>query len=181
MSYFFQHFTSRQQGHAGSKTLHQQNPPVLNCMCLLTGVDLYNGRKTVVSWCYIYDNNESARCCVSHIQKECVGIFERPLFVTLLKIGPQPNDTSYPKIFVPRVWYTTLQLFWNKVNYLCCACMALRMRVYFICKICSNNIWHNFGICSYQGHCGLALVNLMFFCLQHPSNLVDKTVMWITQ
>ena len=34
-----------------------------------------------------------------------MGIFERPLFVTLLKIGPQPNDTSYPKIFVPRVWY----------------------------------------------------------------------------
>ena len=30
----------RQQGHVGSKTLHQQNPPVLNCRCWLTQVDL---------------------------------------------------------------------------------------------------------------------------------------------
>ena len=38
-----------QQGHAGSKTLHQQNPRVLNWRCQLTQVDLYNGRKTVVA------------------------------------------------------------------------------------------------------------------------------------
>jgi len=47
-----------------------------------------------------------ARCndpAITH-RNECVGIFERPLFVTHLKIGPQPNDSSYPKIFVPRVW-----------------------------------------------------------------------------
>jgi len=35
----------RQQGHAGSKTLHQQNPPVLNWRCRPTQADLYNGRK----------------------------------------------------------------------------------------------------------------------------------------
>jgi len=34
--------------HAGSKTLHQQNPPVVNWRCWPTQVDLYNGRKTVV-------------------------------------------------------------------------------------------------------------------------------------
>ena len=33
------------QGHADSKTLHQQNPPVLNWRCRLMQVDLYNGRK----------------------------------------------------------------------------------------------------------------------------------------
>ena len=39
----------RQQGHAGSKTLHQQqNSPVLNRMWRLTQADQYNGRKTVV-------------------------------------------------------------------------------------------------------------------------------------
>ena len=38
----------RQQGHAGRKTLHQQNPPVLNWRCRLPQVDLSNGRKTVV-------------------------------------------------------------------------------------------------------------------------------------
>ena len=37
-----------QQGHAGSKTLHSQNPPVLNWRCRLTQADLHNGRKTVV-------------------------------------------------------------------------------------------------------------------------------------
>ena len=37
----------RQQGHAHSKTLHQQNPPVLNGRCQLMQVDLYNGHKTV--------------------------------------------------------------------------------------------------------------------------------------
>jgi len=34
--------------HAGSKTLLQQNPPVLNWECLLTQVVLYNGRKMVL-------------------------------------------------------------------------------------------------------------------------------------
>ena len=34
--------------YAGSKTLHQQNPPVLYCRCRLTQVDVYNGRKMVV-------------------------------------------------------------------------------------------------------------------------------------
>jgi len=41
-----------QQGHAGSKTLFQQNPPVLNWGCQLTQVVLYNGRKTVVVVAY---------------------------------------------------------------------------------------------------------------------------------
>jgi len=36
------------QRHAGSKTLHQQKPPVLNWRCRLTQVDLHNGRKMVV-------------------------------------------------------------------------------------------------------------------------------------
>ena len=34
--------------HVGSKTLHQQNPAVLNWRCWLTQVDLCNGRKMVV-------------------------------------------------------------------------------------------------------------------------------------
>ena len=34
----------RQQGHAGSKTLLQQNPPVLHWGCRLVQVVLYNGR-----------------------------------------------------------------------------------------------------------------------------------------
>jgi len=37
-----------QHGHASSKTLHQQNPPVLNWRCWLMQVDLYNGHKMVV-------------------------------------------------------------------------------------------------------------------------------------
>jgi len=37
-----------QQGHAGSKTLLQQNPPVLNWGCRLIQVNMYNGCKTVV-------------------------------------------------------------------------------------------------------------------------------------
>jgi len=36
------------RGHAGRKTLHQQNPPVLNWRCRLAQVDMYNGRKTGV-------------------------------------------------------------------------------------------------------------------------------------
>ena len=32
----------------GHKTLHQQDPPVLNWRCRLTQVDLYNGHKTMV-------------------------------------------------------------------------------------------------------------------------------------
>ena len=36
-----------QQGHAGSKTMHHQNPPVLNWRCWIVQVDLHNGHKTV--------------------------------------------------------------------------------------------------------------------------------------
>jgi len=43
------YFSSRhQQGHAGSKTLHQQNSPVLNWGCRLLQVDLFNGYKADV-------------------------------------------------------------------------------------------------------------------------------------
>jgi len=37
-----------QQGHAGCKTLLQENPPVLNLGCQLIQVVLYNGCKMVV-------------------------------------------------------------------------------------------------------------------------------------
>ena len=37
-----------QRRHAGSKTLHQQNPPVVNWRCWLTQVDQYYGHKIVV-------------------------------------------------------------------------------------------------------------------------------------
>ena len=39
---------THQRGHAGSKTLDQQNPPVLKWTCRLMHVDLYNGCKMVV-------------------------------------------------------------------------------------------------------------------------------------
>ena len=42
-----------QQGHAGSKTQHQQNPPVLNWRCRLTQVDLYSGRERVMVMVYV--------------------------------------------------------------------------------------------------------------------------------
>ena len=38
----------RQQGHVGSKTVLEQNPPVLNWKCHLMQVILYNGRKMVI-------------------------------------------------------------------------------------------------------------------------------------
>jgi len=40
------------QGHAGSKTLHQQNSPVLNWRHWLMPADLYNGYKKVADWWY---------------------------------------------------------------------------------------------------------------------------------
>ena len=46
-STFLSSLNNREE-HAGSKTVHQQNPPVLHWKCWLTEVDLYNGRKTVV-------------------------------------------------------------------------------------------------------------------------------------
>jgi len=38
----------RQQGHANSNTLLQQNTSVLNRVYRLTEVDVYNSRKTVI-------------------------------------------------------------------------------------------------------------------------------------
>jgi len=46
-----------QQKHVGSKTLHQQNPPVLNWRCQLMQVDLYyNNHKTEVVMTVIIDS-----------------------------------------------------------------------------------------------------------------------------
>jgi len=39
--------------HAGSKTSHQQNNPVLNCRCWLMQVDLNNGRKLWLVGCHV--------------------------------------------------------------------------------------------------------------------------------
>jgi len=44
------------QGHADSKTLLQQNPPVLNWGYQMTPVDLYRGCKTVVCVCINTEN-----------------------------------------------------------------------------------------------------------------------------
>ena len=49
----FECASCHQQGNARSKTLLQQNPPVLNWGCRLTQVVLYNGRKTVVVVCEV--------------------------------------------------------------------------------------------------------------------------------
>ena len=46
----------RQQGHVGSKTLLQQNLPVLNCECQLLPVDLYNEHKTTLLIVIAFDN-----------------------------------------------------------------------------------------------------------------------------
>jgi len=43
----------RQQSHAGSKTLLQQNTPVLKLGCRLTQVDLHDGRRMVVVNAYL--------------------------------------------------------------------------------------------------------------------------------
>ncbi|KAK2190821.1 hypothetical protein NP493_67g04004 [Ridgeia piscesae] len=47
-----------------------------------------------------------ARCNDPTVKERelCTGIFARPLFVTKLNIGPGAKETTYPKIFVPRVW-----------------------------------------------------------------------------
>jgi len=66
-------FPCEQQGHAGSKTLHRQNPPVVNWRCWLTQADLYNGHKTVVVvLCFHYKlktnehrNNRCQNLCMS--------------------------------------------------------------------------------------------------------------------
>jgi len=52
-----------QQGHAGNKTLHQQNPPVLNWRCWLTQVDLCNGCTTVWYLILTAQKNKTQRIC----------------------------------------------------------------------------------------------------------------------
>jgi len=59
-----------QQGHADSKTLHQQNPPVLNWGCPLTQVYLYNGCKTVVG---LYNAQLQLAVCVAVSCSCCIG------------------------------------------------------------------------------------------------------------
>jgi len=50
-----------EQWHAGSQTLHEQNPPVLNWRFRLTQVELYNGHRTVVAW-VVYMPRINATC-----------------------------------------------------------------------------------------------------------------------
>ena len=58
----------RQQGHVGSKTLHQQNSPVLNWRCRLTQVDLYDRRETVLLLLLLQRVNLASNAAAQHIQ-----------------------------------------------------------------------------------------------------------------
>ena len=58
----------RQQGHMGSKTLHQQNSPVLNWRCRLIHVDLYDGRATVLLLLLLQRVNLASNAAAQHIQ-----------------------------------------------------------------------------------------------------------------
>ena len=58
-----------QQGLVGGKTLHKQNPPVLNWRCRLTQVDLYNGRK--IGGCGWMDHGWHL-CCSIIMDSICV-------------------------------------------------------------------------------------------------------------
>jgi len=51
------------QGRADSKTLHEQNPPVLNWKCRLTQVDLYDGRNIVVVVVVMNLSYDISKCC----------------------------------------------------------------------------------------------------------------------
>jgi len=63
-----------QQGHEGSKTLLQQNPPVLNCGCRLMQVVPYNGCKMVVvgiTFCSFTVYFVQMDCIIWHIYSNC--------------------------------------------------------------------------------------------------------------
>ena len=57
------------------------------------GVQLFGGR---LARCNDPDPNYQLR-------ENCVGFFQREIFVTKMKISPRENET-YPVILVPRVW-----------------------------------------------------------------------------
>ena len=79
-----------QQGHVGNKTLHRQNPPVLNWRCWLTQVDLYNGDKMVLVvvqllysrcslllycfFCYQQQQNPMLACLFAVLQYSAAGV-----------------------------------------------------------------------------------------------------------
>ena len=80
-----------QQGHAGSKTLHQKNLPVLNWRRRITGVDLHNGHKTVVVVVFLITTVTSSW---QSAQKWCIYLFthfilNRHAMVRLLKTQKQ--------------------------------------------------------------------------------------------
>jgi len=80
----------RQQRHAGSNTLHQQNPPVVNWRCRLTQVDLYNGRNTmaVVVVTLLLDLWVSYCCSDKHIDwvGACLSFYALIIYLTLLSM-----------------------------------------------------------------------------------------------
>jgi len=99
---------SCQQGHAGSKALQQQNPPVLNWKCRLTQVDLYNGRKTVVvvvvgldcatGWLMVLQKR-------GNVLEDCVGFDRgglrgRPVCWLILPAAIDINAVRIPAAFV---------------------------------------------------------------------------------
>jgi len=61
----------RQQEHASSKNLHQQNLPVLNWKCHLTQVDLYNGHKMVFFVLLLFQF--SIRLCLFSLHSTSMG------------------------------------------------------------------------------------------------------------
>ena len=55
----------------GSKTLHPQNPPVVNWSSRLSQVDLYNGREKVVDVVVVIANKIAASVFTSECRQTC--------------------------------------------------------------------------------------------------------------
>jgi len=85
-----------QQEHVGSRTLLQQNPPVLNWRCRLTQVVLCNGRKTVVVYIIIV-------VASVHIGCHCVTCYYGPLLQYFSVAGWKQCDGS-DDIFLMQSW-----------------------------------------------------------------------------
>jgi len=93
-------FCCGQQVHAGSKTLHQENPPVLNWKCRLTQVDRHNGRTAVVVVIVLF-------CCFVGVYfgSICVSFFGAFFWSLLIPVKSMRIKTDVWNVLLYTLYY----------------------------------------------------------------------------
>ena len=136
------YYLYRQQGHVGSETLCQQNPPVLYWRCRLTQVDVYNDYRTAVvvlfvHLCILLPHSLSVKqtvwrfaCCGRSSRMQKIAEYEPYVYATYCYCGYWGTTAGKSTGFVLHFKFDSTGVFHLQAHV--CRCFFLNLLFYAI-------------------------------------------------